>query len=324
MNKIKQSITLILLICCFSNLSGQETLTLEQCRAMALENNKEIAIAAQNKEMAMTSVKSYRANFLPRISAMGLGYYATGQNDVKIKIDDIQLYDPSSISGYIPPFLSFLTPYIDQFSSVSVPDMDFNLKLNNTYMAGVFVEQPVFMGGKITTAYKMSKIGNELSTLSQQLTEAEVIVQTDDAYWLYVKATELHKSATKYKEVLDEFYRMIENAWKGGMKSQNDALKVQVKLNEAELQVLQASNGVRLARMNLCHIIGIPLSSDVPLPETFDEALSGINREAGITTRPEYAMLNKQIEFKDRQVKLVRSDFLPNIGVSGGYSYAYG
>ena len=149
-------------------------------------------------------------------------------------------------------------------------------------------------------------------------------MQTDEAYWLYVRACEMRKSAEPYREVVAELQRVVDNAHEAGMKSQNDVMKVQVKLNEADLQVLRADNGVRLARMNLCHVIGLPLLSEVPLPETFDAPLPRLESEADVTARPEYALLGKQIELKEQEKNLTRSDFLPNIGVMGAYNYAYG
>lgn len=300
---------------------GQEMLTLEKCREMALINNKRIAIAEQNKEKSSAAVKAYRANFLPKISATGLAYYTNVDNDIQIKTDDIHLFNPDDLSGIIPPSLQ---PIINNFSTLSIPDMNFKLDLNNSYMAGVKLEQPVFAGGKVASAYKMSKIGNEVAALNQHLTEAEVILQTDEAYWMYVKTLELQKSAEKYKEVVLEFFRIVENARNAGMKSQNDVMKVQVKVNEAELQLLQAGNGVRLARMNLCHTIGLPLLNNVMVPDSFDDALLDIDRNADISSRPEYAMLNKQIELKQQEKKLVQSDFLPSVGLMGAYNYMYG
>ena len=307
---------------------AQDTLTLARCREMALENNKQMAIAEQNQEKASALVKAYRANFLPKISATGLAYYTGMDNDLQIPVGDVQLFDPTSLDGSIPPAMQpiyeQLLPVLNQFSTVSIPPIGLHVDLNNTYSAGVKAEQPVFMGGKIVSAYKMAKTGRELAELNRHLAEAEVIVQTDEAYWLYVRACEMRKSAESYREVVAELQRVVDNAHEAGMKSQNYVMKVQVKLNEADLQVLRADNGVRLARMNLCHVIGLPLLSEVPLPETFDAPLPHLKPEADVTARPEYALLGKQIELKEQEKNLTRSDFLPNIGVMGAYNYAYG
>jgi outer membrane protein TolC len=108
------------------------------------------------------------------------------------------------------------------------------------------------------------------------------------------------------------------------MKSQNELMKVQVQLNQADLQLHRATNGVRLAQMNLCNIIGLSLQTDITLSQTFSEIPLEINPIVSISARPESAMLDKQIELKKYEKQYVRSDFLPQIGVSGSYGYIYG
>ena len=40
--------------------------------------------------------------------------------------------------------------------------------------------------------------------------------------------------------------------------------------------------------------------------------------------RPEYNLLEKDVELKGKQVALTRSDFLPEVGVSASYGYSGG
>jgi len=182
------------------------------------------------------------------------------------------------------------------------------------------------MGGKITAAHRMSQIGSQIANLNQTLTNAEIIVKTDEAYWTYVQTTELLKLALSYREVITELLRNVQNAQQVGLIHRNDVMKVQVKLNEAELQILRAENGVNLSRKNLCRIIGIPLDSDITIPETFDEPLlfTPDPSATAYTDRPEYAMLEKHIELKEQQIKLVQSDFMPQAGVMANYGYMNG
>lgn len=54
-------------------------------------------------------------------------------------------------------------------------------------MGGVQMEQPLYMGGKIRAAYKMSLLGKEMAQMNENLTATEVIQKTDQAYALVVK-----------------------------------------------------------------------------------------------------------------------------------------
>ena len=94
----------------------------------------------------------------------------------------------------------------------------------------------------------MSVLGKEMARLNETLTATEVILQTDKAYVMLIKAKEMKKVAEKYHALLSELSKNVNSAYKHGMKPQNDVLKVQVKLNDSELSLRKADNALRLAR----------------------------------------------------------------------------
>ena len=51
--------------------SAQTVLTLEECRAMALENNSQSKIAREKVTAAEYDSKTARANYLPKVSEIG-------------------------------------------------------------------------------------------------------------------------------------------------------------------------------------------------------------------------------------------------------------
>ncbi len=306
---------------------SQEAMTLEECRKLALENNKSTAIAARSIEKAEFTEKAYRANYLPKIAASGNYLYSTAEMSRTIEGGFLPTFVPDPNTGYLLPNILTIspdgTPIFKEYAYF--PDLDFKLQLRGVFIAGISAEQPIYTGGKITSAYKMSQIGNEIANLNQELTRAEIIVKTDEAYWMYVQTNEMLKLALSYRTVLMELLRNVQDAEEVGLKHKNDVFKVQVKVNEVELQIRQAENGVKLSRKNLCHIMGIPLDSELALPESFDEPILVIQDHSNTySDRPEYAMLEKQIELKEQQVKLVRSDFFPQMGIRASYGYANG
>ncbi|MDL2239304.1 TolC family protein [Bacteroidales bacterium OttesenSCG-928-L14] len=320
MNHIKNTTATIICLL-FTNILLSQEMTLEQCREIALENNKKMAIAQKNQTKSDLTVKSTFTNFLPKLSASGMAYYTTSKFDHNLKIDDIQIFDPSPLRDYIPPIIY---DFIDEKSKVVIPDMDFQFNMNNSYLVGANIDQPIYLGGKVRSGYKMSKIGSEIADINIRKTEAEIINETDKAYWLYVQTLELQKSANTYKETVAEFERVVKNAVDEGMKSRNDIMKVQVQLNQANLQLHRAQNGVNLARMNLCQVLGLPLETIITPTETLDDNLVEISYTLDISSRPEYEMLTKQVELKNVEQRFVQSDFLPTVGVRGAYNYAYG
>lgn len=301
------------LLCCiltFCSLavSAQEVLTLTQCRQLALENNKEMAVAAKRTQSAHYTMKSYKGNFFPNLAVNGTGIYSNTKGTLNIPVGDVSI-----------PILPGFTP------TLQFPDMSLDYKVKTFFMAGVSLEQPIYMGGKIISAYRMSKMGKEMAQLNEHLTASEVILATDNAYVMLVRAYELEKVAQSYHEVLVELMKNVESACKHGLKSKNDILKVQVKLNESELGVRRAENAIRLASMNLCHYVGKPLDSQIRVSDD----LPAINEQLeysldDISARPEYNLLSKKVGIASQQVKLNRSEMFPQIGVRASYDYMHG
>ena len=313
-------------------LFGQVHLNLEKCREMALESSKKMAIALKQGEKAEADRKSYRANFLPKFSATGL--YAYMQKKTSFTID----------GGYLPTFVPQLdgtlkpnlllnpltnepligpdgNPIFNQYAFM--PDIELELGLRGAYSAGLMLEQPIYMGGKVRSAYRMASIGKEMAEINKEYSRAEVITEADEAYWQYLRVVELVASAGKYKMVVAELVRNLTDAFETGMASRNDLLKAQVRLNEAGLMLQKAENGRALASMNLCRVIGIDLYSVVTVSDSLQENVTPgiLDSQEGLERRPEYNLLEKEVELKEKEVALTRSDFLPELGVSASYGF---
>lgn len=305
---------IIALLSC-SALQAQNTsvLTLQECRDMALKFNKQLEAASSNVDAAKFTSKSYKANFFPNIKANATGFYSGSSLNY------------NSGEGQLPVFSTSSGQPLPTGEFAYFPGVALKLDIDGVFNGGVTVEQPIYMGGKVRKAYKMSKIAAEMAEVDKKRAENEVIYKTDNAYTLVVKAQELCKVANAYKLLLEELLKNVESAFKHGLKSKSDVLKVQVKLNESLLALKKAENGLTLAKMNLCYMIGRPLTSDVELENNANINIDEFDAfVTDITMRPEYTLLLKQVDLVNEQVKLSRSEVLPNVALMGGYGYTYG
>ena len=64
-------ISILYITCLIPQPRAQETLSLKQCREMALKYNKEMAASAKQTESARYTAKSYKGNFLPNFTLSG-------------------------------------------------------------------------------------------------------------------------------------------------------------------------------------------------------------------------------------------------------------
>ncbi len=285
-------------------------LSIEECIGLALAHNRQLAASAMQTMGARYQAKSVRANFFPSLTAQGTALYSDANGSLGIA------------GGNLPTFLASGTP---DGGFAYFPGTSIDYKVGAIFMAGAQLQQPIYTGGKLRAAYRMHTIAARMARLGETLTAQDVVVQTAEAYINVVKAREMLTVAQKYNETLDRLRQDVENACRHGLTPRNDALKVQVKLNESELGIRRAENALRLATMNLCHHIGRPLASQTEitgdLPNTEESAATTY---PDITLRPEHELLADQTALSTQQARLARSDQLPQIGVSGNYSYIHG
>ncbi len=324
MNKIYK--VLFLLSLPLAVLAQPRSITLEQCRDMALENSYKLKSAGEKIEASNDLLKAYQTNKLPNFSVSGSYLYSTASFSEAIDGGYLPTFTPDLATGeLVPNVVGYAEDGSAIFSSYAyMPDMLFNMEVGSTYNMGLQALQPIYMGGKVSTAIKLAEVGVEAAKIEQARSEADVILAADEAFYAYLKVEEIVRAADSFRTVTDEAHRQVESMLKNGMCTKNDLMKVQVKVNEAELQQLKARNGLILARMNLCYIIGLPVSTlELSVVDTFD-IYQSVDPALDITARAEYELLAKNIEAKDLEVKLAQSDFKPSVSAMASYSYANG
>ena len=300
-----------------------QTLTLDECIDKALEYNKSLSSAKLKLEQTTFDMKSYKANFYPQFNLMAFDFYSTAKGDFTIEGGHLPIYNYVEAAGKFVPNVTMnadgsytLNQYAD------FPSQTMEWKIKNIFSGGISMMEPIYAGGKISTAYEMSKLGVNMATENIRLTESEVIVKTHETYYLAVKAKEMGEVTRAYKTLLDELKKNVEGAFRHGMSTRNDIMKVQVKQNEAELAIQKADNNYQLALMNLCHIIGLPLTSEVGVGQPETPTQTSLPAEKGM--RPEQVILDNKTELARQNVKLTKSDYLPNVAVGATYFYANG
>lgn len=311
-----------------TNAQEPTSITLVQARHQALERNKDIAKSKLTLEQTCYDAKAYKTNFFPRINVTLADLYSTNKGDFTIAGGHLPIYMMNPATGTYVPNVTMgadgnyiLNQYAD------FPSQKIDYKVGNVLLGSVSLTQPLYMGGKITAAYRMTSRGAEMAGENIRLTESQVIVETDEAYMQAVLARKLADVARSYKQLLDELTKNVESAVAHGMKTRNDLLKVQVKSGEAELAIQRAEGAIRLSTMNLCHIMGLPLNTPLELNDDVlsdDIPATATIENLSVDARPEAGILQAKTDIARLQVKLTKSEYLPQLALFAGYTYANG
>lgn len=315
----------LLLGLCAPTLEAQ-TLSLDEARAIALEHSHELARARNTTAGATQRLKAARTYYLPQLKLSGYGYYAP-PSDYSIDLGRAEL--PADLRatlsaiGMAHPQLGAVLSQMP--TSFALPPLGLSVATGPSFVASITADQPIYMGGKISAAHEMSRRGLAIARLSEGLSVDKVYLQTDEAYWTLVETQRLAQTAQAYSDAIEEAYRVVDNAVRTGMRTRADLLRVEVERSNAQLQTERARGGIRLARQNLCRILGLPLTTDIAPRDTvvglYDLALGD---EPDLSSRFEYQILEEQVRLRRAGVRLTRSEYLPQVGLRAGYSYMRG
>ena len=307
----------MLMLALTTQTSPAAVMTLEECRGMAVDNNKELRMADKSKEAAYYVRKSAFTSYLPKVSATGL-YMHTGK-ELSLLSDE----QKTTLSGLgdavgIPALNAAGQGLVDA------------LRTDTRNMAGaaVMLTQPLYTGGKIRAYNNIARHAEKIAGNRREQKYQELIADVDETYWNIVELTARLRLAESYRDLVRTLDSDVEQMIDAGFATKADGLSVKVKVNEADVTIIKVENGIELLKMRMCEICGLPLDSDITLADEGATALPDMNECADISPyayedRPELSALGTAVRIYDEKVRLARAEYMPTVALTGGYFASY-
>ena len=313
---MKRTILLLTFVVTVSCMHAQRMLTLEECRNLAIQNNKELQISGEKIKMADNEKKAAFTKYFPQLSANGA--YMWNQKD-------INLLDMGALSSSLSSSLGGLAqlPMIQHLMS-GVNDMQ-HLDVQNIWVGNVSLVQPVFMGGKIVNYNQITKFAKQLAESMNNLQLQDLIYKTDETYWQVISLVNKKKLADAYVDLLRKMDSDVTAMIYEGVATEADGLSVKVKLNEAEMAQTKVENGLALTRMLLAQICGLSLEEDLSLadekldnfPVETTQASADLNE--AFMNRNELRSLDLATKIYKRKERIALAEMLPNVALAAYY-----
>ena len=313
---MKRTILLLAFVVTVSCMHAQRMLTLEECRNLAIQNNKELQISGEKIKMADNEKKAAFTKYFPQLSANGA--YMWNQKD-------INLLDMGALSSSLSSSLGGLAqlPMIQHLMS-GVNDMQ-HLDVQNIWVGNVSLVQPVFMGGKIVNYNQITKFAKQLAESMNNLQLQDLIYKTDETYLQVISLVNKKKLADAYVDLLRKMDSDVTAMIYEGVATEADGLSVKVKLNEAEMAQTKVENGLALTRMLLAQICGLSLEEDLSLadekldnfPVETTQASADLNE--AFMNRNELRSLDLATKIYKRKERIALAEMLPNVALAANY-----
>lgn len=321
---------------------GAEAVTLDSCRTMALESNKSLMMSRERIQSAKYAKKEAFAAYLPGVDFTG--GYAYNQRQLSI-FDSDQLLPTKSFNAETGKYDFNLVTNPETGLPVKAPDGQYipstvalipkdamTFDIHNVFFGAVTVTQPIFMGGKIVALNRMARAAEELYTKLNESEAQNVIYAVDAAYWQVVSLKAKHELAVSYVALLQQLSLDVSRMVAEGVATKSDQLSVDVKLNSAQVDLVKVENGLKLSRMLLAQVCGLPVDTVFPLAdEATDNVAKDLNRatladdydmQQVYQQRPDVQALRLAIDVAHEQKNVARSSMLPSLAVVGAYEFS--
>ena len=292
--------------------NAQRLLTLDSCRAMALRNNKQMAVQKVKQDVAHNLRKAAFTKYLPHFSA--IGSYEHTSRSISL-LNDQQKQSLPQLGTATAAGLQQSTGSMGQtmeqlggvLSQMGIPlegfqqmagqmqqqmgegiqkiatDLNgvgqgivdaFNTDTRNIWAGSVLFTQPLFMGGSIVALNRIAKINEDMVENSADARQQSTLYATEQAYWQVVSLRHKQKLAKAYLDLVKKFDEDVHKMIDEGVATKSDGLSVDVKVNEAEMTLTRVNDGLVLSKMLLCQTIGLPINEQITLAEENTEQIA--------------------------------------------------
>lgn len=332
---------------------AQRTLSLQECRNMALDNNKQIQISKLQTAVAHNIHQAAKTKYLPHVDGVGGYQHFTKEisllnNSQKSTLSSLGTAAKGSLTGQMTDIITNLvgqgllsqeaaarlgqqisgmaSPIATAGNNIGKDVIDaFHTNTRNVYTGSIVVTQPIYMGGAITAANRMAQIGEDLAANDVEARRQNVLYTVDNAYWLVVSLRNKQKTAKEFLSLVKKLDDDVAKMVKAGVATKADKLRVDVSVNTTEMTISQLSSGISVAKMALCELCGLPLKSDITLVDEGDRGITTSydnieTTDTAYLARPELRMIRNTIDLSKQATKLVRSIYIPHVALTGGFT----
>lgn len=290
-----------------------QSLSLDTCLQLAIRNNAEILNVNLAVEEARQTKSAAFTKYFPAVSASA-GAFHSNRPFIEYGIANV---GNSGIRDVLQ------TIYYNILSPFGVNDhLSF---LQKGVVSGVVAIQPVYAGGRIVTGNKLAKLGIEASEYQKEIKIREIELSTEELYWQCKMLEEKKRTVEAALQLLHSIEKDVRVAISAGLITSNEGLKVKLKINEMNANIIKINNGISLCKMALCHQIGVTYSDSVTLSDTLQNVsepwLLKADNGTAVQGRSEFKLLDLNVKAKKLERRMIVGETLPQIGIGGSYSY---
>lgn len=307
MKHLKTYVILLLAFFTATDSEAQSVLTLQEALELACRNNADLQKKRLNTEAMTQLKKELYTKYFPSVSASAMAFmrnrgFAEGS----------ELLD-----------LVFLT-----LATINDVDQSDNIGDVQILKYGVFgslkAVQPIYTGGRLTSANCLAKLGVEATKELTALKEEELKQEVEKYFWQLVQLYEAERSLLTMDSLVEKARHDASLALTAGLVTANDKMEVDLFASDLESTRLKIDNGKRLCCEYLAYLVGTERVDSVvwndiyaveaPLKYLADPTVALHNRH-------ETKLLQMRMDAEKLKKKFALGTLLPSVGAAFSLDY---
>jgi len=271
-----------------------DSLSLEEAVALAFSADKKLMAARANIRAAESGINQARASYMPKLALTGSYYHL------------------SKVSEFTIPVGPGLTH-------------DIKIGSDNPFYTSLGLNYELYTFGRRPAGMKIARVESRRSEL--QLTRSkkrlfDFVVRT---YFTAIYADERLTLVQAEKDRFEQIYRLVESRFQQDLISEFDLLQTQLRLETYRFKLLEMSNNVQTAKLNLARFLDISIDqlpklsgnlydNDLQIPEISD--LKDMHDD-----REDYQEAALTVQMAQLARKVSKSAWFPTLSAFGNYDW---
>jgi outer membrane protein len=275
-------------------------LTLDKAISIALEQNRDILIADEDRTKSEAQIAEARSGAFPQLS-----FSAQYMRNIQLPV----IFLP----GNSPP----LNP--------SPNTISFEIGSNNSYQGGLTLTQALY-SRQVGVALDIANTYKEFSDAGYNSTKQNVVLQVKKAFYTVLLMQKLVDANRQGLDMVKANYENVQSLYNHGQAAEFDLLRAEVQVANTEPTVISVENNLILAVNGLKSLLSIPLDSNVVIQGNFmftevpQSVLDQGGRDA-MATNPSIQQLAFQQSMLDQNISVEQSGYFPSIYAFGSYQW---
>ncbi len=298
MNFTKKIVSgLALLLTIFSAQAQTRTISLEEAVNLGVQNSKQLKLAQNKIEQAVSQLDQAKDETMPTVK-VSAGYSHALMLSRSFALPSDGGGDPKSMKF---PFD------------------------NTLYQGTLSINQPIFAQCRFRYAKESANILIQSSKLDADKDKDEIVYNIISAYINFYKVQQNLKIIAQNMEDVDQKLTEIKKFESQGLATKNDVLRFQLEKSNIQIQQVELEHSRKVVNYNLDILLGLPDNTMVQVQDVVYKLDitegSDVYMKQALQDRKEFGSLKYQDKLADINIKKIRDEKLPTLGVGGNLYY---